>query len=221
MVKQELAPIRSLSKSQEVFRRLRDSIWSGDLAPGVPLREAHIAKQLNVSQVPVREALLQLEHFGLVVRVPDHGTTVTKLTRTEILDINEVRLHLEELAFRLAAKRMTPETEAELRIHVSRMEQLVSAGDLFGVADEDFNFHRAVWRASGNAMLSQTLERLCTALYAFVSLKRHTAGEMAETSAHLHKSLLELLLAGDEEAILAGVREHLQPSAVIPASISE
>jgi DNA-binding GntR family transcriptional regulator len=221
MAIQKLAPIRSLSKSQEVFRRLRDNIWSGDLAPGAPLREAHIAKQLNVSQVPVREALLQLEHFGLVVRVPDHGTTVTKLARAEILQTNQVRLNLEELAFSLAIKRITPEMEAELRGHLARMEELAAAGDLFGVAEEDFNFHRAVWKASGNLILSQTLERLCTALYAFVSLKRHTAGELPETAAELHRKLLDGLLSGDEQAALAGIREHLQPSAVIPESISE
>jgi DNA-binding GntR family transcriptional regulator len=221
MAIRELEPIRSLSKSQEVLQRLRDSIWSGDLVPGTPLREAHIAKQLNVSQVPVREALLQLKHLGLVVRVPDHGTTVTKLTRAEILEINEVRRHLEELAFQLAAKRMTAEVEAELRGHLSNMERMAASGDLFGVAEEDFSFHQAAWRASGNTVLSKTLEQLCTALYAFVSLKRHIAGELVESSADLHRKLLDLLLRGDVPAILAGVREHLDPSAVLPESISE
>jgi len=98
VVTRELTPIRTLSKSREVFEQLCQAIWSGDLPPGTPLREAHIAKQLNVSQVPVREALLQLEHLGLVVRVPDRGTTVTKLTRAEIIQRMEVRRHLEEMA---------------------------------------------------------------------------------------------------------------------------
>ncbi len=221
MAIRELEPIRSLSKSQEVLQRLRDSIWSGDLAPGTPLREAHIAKQLNVSQVPVREALLQLKHLGLVVRVPDHGTTVTKLTRAEILEINEVRRHLEELAFQLAAMRMTVEVEAKLRGHLANMERMAASGDLFGVAEEDFSFHQAVWRASGNTVLSKTLEQLCTALYAFVSLKRHTAGEMVESSVDLHRKLLDDLLTGDVPTILAGVLEHLSPDAVVPQSISE
>ena len=79
MSTQDLTPLRALSKSREVFERLRDAIWSGDLAPGTALREAHLAKQLNVSQVPVREALLQLEHLGLVVR--DH---VARLVSTTI-----------------------------------------------------------------------------------------------------------------------------------------
>jgi DNA-binding GntR family transcriptional regulator len=217
----ELLPLRSLSKSREVFERLRDAIWSGDLAPGTPIRESHLAKQLNVSQVPVREALLQLEHLGLVVRVPDRGTTVTKLTRTEILQMMEVRRHLEELAFQLAAPRITKEAEAILRRHLTRMQDLVLKKDHFGVAEEDFGFHRTVWKASGNDVLEKTLERLCIAVYAFVSLKRHAAGETMKSAVRSHKLLLDALLSGDPQRIRVRVIEHLAPDAVIPSSIAE
>jgi len=217
---QELVPVRSLSKSREVFERLRNAIWSGDLAPGTPLREAHLAKQLNVSQVPVREALLQLEHLGLVLRVPDRGTTVTKLTRSEIVQMMEVRRHLELMAFDLAAPRVTKEIEAELRGHVRRMEDLAAKNDHFGVAEEDFNFHRTVWKTSGNEVLAKTLEHLCIAVYAFVSLKRHAAGETMKSAARKHKRLLDALLSRKKERIEAEVLEHLTPEVVIPSSIA-
>ncbi len=217
----ELTPIRTLSKSREVFEQLRQAIWSGDLPPGTPLREAHIAKQLNVSQVPVREALLQLEHLGLVVRVPDRGTTVTRLTRAEIIQMMEVRRHLEEMAFQLAAARLTPEIEAELRAQLRMMEALVAKKDHFGVAEKDFAFHRTVWKASGNQVLEKTLERLCIAVYAFVSLKRHAAGESMKSAVKSHRKLLEALLSRDKRRITAGVNEHLTPEAVIPPSIGE
>jgi DNA-binding GntR family transcriptional regulator len=217
----ELTPIRALSKSREVFEQLRLAIWSGDLAPGTPLREAHIAKQLNVSQVPVREALLQLEHLGLVVRVPDRGTTVTKLTRAEIIQMMEVRRHLEEMAFQLAATHLTPEIEAKLRGHLRTIEALVAKKDHFGVAEEDFGFHQTVWKASGNEVLEKTLERLCMAVYAFVSLKRHAAGESMKSAVKSHKKLLEALLSRDKKRITAGVNEHITPDAVIPPSIAE
>jgi DNA-binding GntR family transcriptional regulator len=185
------------------------------------LREAHIAKQLSVSQVPVREALLQLEHLGLVVRVPDRGTTVTKLTRAEIIQMMEVRRHLEEMAFQLAATHLTPEIEAELRVHLRTMQVLVTKKDHFGVAEEDFSFHQTVWKASGNEVLEKTLERLCIAVYAFVSLKRHAAGETMKSAVKSHKKLLEALLSRDKKRITAGVNEHITPEAVIPPSIAE
>jgi DNA-binding GntR family transcriptional regulator len=216
----ELTPIRTLSKSRGVFEELRQAIWSGDLAPGTPLREAHIAKQLNVSQVPVREALLQLEHLGLVVRVPDRGTTVTKLTRHEIGQLMEVRRHLEMMAFHLAAERLTDDVILELKKHLRRMQEQVADGDHFAVAEEDFAFHRTVWRASGNEVLEKTLERLCVAVYAFVSLKRHAAGETMKSAVKSHRKLLEELTSRDAKRITAAVNDHII-SAVIPDTVVE
>lgn len=217
----ELTPIQSVSKSRGVFEQLRQAIWNGDLAPGMSLRESHIAKQLNVSQVPVREALLQLEHLGLVVRVPDRGTTVTKLTRTEIEQMLEVRRHLEEMAFQLAAQNITPEVVKELKSQLSNMRVSVEKRDHFAVAEQDFEFHKTVWRASGNEVLGKTLERLCIAVYAFVSLKRHAAGDTMKSAVAEHKRLLAALLSKDRKTIAAGVYEHIRPSAAIPANVEE
>lgn len=216
----ELNPIRTLSKSRGVFEELRQAICSGDLAPGTPLREAHIAKQLNVSQVPVREALLQLEHLGLVVRVQDRGTTVTKLTRREIQQMMEVRRHLEVMAFHLAARHLTDDVALELKRHLRRMQEMVADGDHFAVAEEDFAFHRTVWRASGNEVLEQTLERLCVAMYAFVSLKRAAAGETLKSAVKSHRKLLEDLLSRDEKRITAAVNEHIS-STTIPDTVAD
>lgn len=221
MSTKELVPVRAISKSREVLTRLRDAIWSGDLAPGTPLREAHLARQLNVSQVPVREALLQLENLGLVVRVPDRGTTVTNLSRREIEQMREVRLQLEGMAFELAAKRITPEVEAELRNHLKRMEAFVADKDHRGAAEEDFRFHQTVWKASGNQVLESTLERLCIAVYAFVSLKRHAAGETMRTAVKSHRKLMDALLSRDPKKARRGVDEHLSLEAVIPPSLEE
>jgi DNA-binding GntR family transcriptional regulator len=215
----EFSPIRNISKSSEVFNKLRDAIWSGELSPGTPVREAHIAQQLHVSQVPVREALLRLEHLGLVVRIPDKGTHVTKLTRAEMLQLLEVRSHLEDLAFRLAAKRMTPEVEADLRQCLADLEEATAANDHFRVAEADLKFHKTVWKASENTLLEKTLDRLCISVYAFVSLHRHAAGEKQITTSH--EVLLDALLRRDSKLISKRIREHLSPELVIPAGIDD
>lgn len=214
-----LTPVRNVSKSAQVFERLRDAIWSGELAPGTPLKEAHLARELHVSQVPVREALLQLENLGLVLRIPDRGTYVTKLTRAEMEQLLSVRCHLEELAFHLAASNMTPALETELRTLLAVLEERVKANDHFGVAETDLKFHEVVWKASGNTVLEKTLDRLCVSIYAFVSLKRHAAGEkLAPVS---HQVLLDALLSRDARLITRRIREHLSPESTIPASISD
>lgn len=221
MAIKSLAPLRSVSKSREVFLRLRDAIWNGELEPGMALRESHLAKHLNVSQVPVREALLQLEHLGLVVRVPDRGTTVTKLTRKEILQMMDVRRHLEEYAFSLAATKVDKDVEAELRQHLTRMKELVAEKDHFGVAEEDFKFHQTVWRASGNEVLEKTLQRLCVAVYAFVSMRRHALGDGMSTAVKSHTALLTALLTGKPAETKAAIREHLVPEAVAPSFLED
>lgn len=217
---QSLAPLKSKSKAREVFERLRDAIWSGDLAPGTPLRESVLAKQLSVSQVPVREALLQLENLGLVVRVPDRGTNVTKLTRTEILQMMDVRRHLEAYAFELAAPRIDKDTEAKLRAHLRKMRELIARKDHFGVAEEDYNFHQTVWKASGNEVLEKTLQRLCISVYAFVSLQRHAAGEAMHLAVQSHTQLLDALLSRNQKRIRKVIDDHLRPEAVLPPSIA-
>jgi DNA-binding GntR family transcriptional regulator len=219
MVISEFSPVRNLSKSAEVFQKLRSAIWSGELLPGTALKEAHIARQLSVSQVPVREALLQLEHLGLVVRIPDRGTHVTKLTRAEMVQLMDVRSHLEDLAFRLAAKNMTPEIEADLRGGLKQLEQRIRANDHLGVAEADLRFHEIVWKASDNAVLEKTLDRLCVSVYAFVGLARRAAGEkLAPVS---HEILFDALMKGDPKLISKAIREHLDPALSIPASVAD
>lgn len=215
----KISPVRNTSKSQEVFRKIREAILSGELQPGTPLREAHIAKQLNVSQVPVREALLQLEHLGLVVRIPDRGTHVTKLTRGEMMQLIEVRAHLEDLAFRLASKNMTPEIEAELRQRLTELQKQVAKKDHLGVAEADLKFHETIWKASGNAVLEKTLDNLCVSVYAFQGLHRRTAHEPLAPASH--EVLLDALLTRDSKLITKRIAEHLAPQSFIPASVED
>lgn len=212
-------PIRTLSKSKEVFQILREAISSGELKPGESLKEAHLARQLHVSQVPVREALLQLEHLGLVVRVQDKGTTVTKLSRAEMVDLLEVRAHLEDLAFRLAARHLTEKGKKELRDCMVDLENKITQNNYYGAAEADLRFHRTVWSYSGNRVLENTLERLCTSVLAFVSIQRHSAKESLRDPVGRHKRLLDVLEEGKAKSISLAIREHMNPSHSIPSNV--
>jgi DNA-binding GntR family transcriptional regulator len=213
-------PVRSISKSKEVFQTLREAILSGDLLPGDPLKEAHLARQLHVSQVPVREALLQLEHLGLVVRVPDRGTTVTKLSREGMIELLQVRAHLEELAFGLAMRRLTDDAIKDLRACIADLERKSAKNDYYGAAEADLRFHQTVWRYSGNRVLENTLERLCTSVMAFVSIQRHAAGEsLGGDIVGRHNALLEALEKRNSRAVSAAIREHTNPANSVPSSV--
>jgi DNA-binding GntR family transcriptional regulator len=213
--------VKSPSKAQEVFQALRSAILSGELKPGDSLKEAHLAQQLRVSQVPIREALLQLEHLGLVVRVQDKGTKVTRLTRAEMLDLLDVRVHLEDLAFRLAAPNLDKAALKTLRGTVTVLEKKVAQNDHYGAAEADLLFHEAVWSYSGNQVLVDTLDNLCIRWLAFVSLHRHITRESLDAAVGRHMDLLDVLEHGDGSAISHAIREHLNPERSIPSSIQE
>ena len=210
------APIKNISKAEEVFLQLRDEILSGNLKPGMPLREAHLARDFHVSQVPVREALLQLEHLGLVIRTPDKGTKVTQLSRSEMLELWEVRAHLEDLAFRLAAKNLNPEMMKELEASLAELKRQVKTGDSYSVAQADLHFHQTVWRHSGNRVLQDTLERLCASMLAFTGMQRRSAGERPLETVQRHVLLLDALKTGKIKTVSAAIRNHLEPKKSLP-----
>jgi DNA-binding GntR family transcriptional regulator len=208
-VRKPFKPIRTLSKSKEVFQILREAILSGELQPGESLKEAHLARQLHVSQV----------HLGLVVRIQDKGTTVTKLSRAEMVELLEVRAHLEDLAFRLAARHLTEKGKKELRDCVADLENKITQNNYYGAAEADLRFHRTVWSYSGNRVLENTLERLCTSVLAFVSIQRHSAKESLRDSVGRHKHLLDVLEEGKAKSISLAIREHMNPSHSIPSNV--
>src|SRR5262245_42326188 len=102
-----LKPIRSSTLKDQVVDAIRKAVFDGTFAIGQPLREMHLARDLNVSQPTVREALLELEKEGLVVRTPNVGTAVTNMTSRELAERLAVRIELETMACVLAAGRMT------------------------------------------------------------------------------------------------------------------
>ena len=103
-------------------RCCRRGILSGKYRPGDRLNESQIARELNISRIPVREALSQLQEQGLVQNRERRGMFVTNITPAEVLQISSLRLILETEALRLARTRMTPEILAELEALVAQME---------------------------------------------------------------------------------------------------
>ena len=94
----EYLPLRDV-----VFQTLRQAILRGELAPGERLMEIHLAQRLGVSRTPVREAIRKLELEGLVLMIPRKGAVVAEITISDLEDVLEVRMTLEELAVNMPA----------------------------------------------------------------------------------------------------------------------
>src|SRR6185437_5714811 len=113
-----------------VFECLRPSIVSGDLTPGQRIVEADLAKQLEVSKSPVREAILQLKQDGLVIDAPKgRGVVVAPLKANDVREIYAVREAMEMLAVRTLAAMGQTDRFAMLRTILDRMQSALAASD--------------------------------------------------------------------------------------------
>ena len=96
------------TKQEFVYETLRDAIMRCELGPGQRLVIDELARRLEVSAIPVREALQLLQSEGLVANVPHVGATVSLISRESIAEVFSVMEGLEIVATRSAAERMTP-----------------------------------------------------------------------------------------------------------------
>src|SRR6201996_1368768 len=105
-----------------VVKMLSSGILSGKYKPGDRLNESQIARELNISRIPVREALSQLQEQGLVQNRERRGMFVTNIGPEEVAQISSLRIILETEALRLAQRRMTPQILAQLETLMEQME---------------------------------------------------------------------------------------------------
>src|SRR3990172_4576872 len=98
-----------LPLSEVVYRRIRRSIILGEFPFGSSLSETELARRLEVSKTPVREALRRLAQEGLVLTTPHKGAVVASLTVEDLEEIYLMRSRLESLAARFAAARLSPQ----------------------------------------------------------------------------------------------------------------
>lgn len=203
-----LLPVRNRSLTDGVFESLRDAIFTGRMRPGDPVRELHLAKELGVSQATVREALGRLERYGLVVRIPNRETIVARHSQRDIRERIAVRTVLEEMAFNEAAARMTKEDFQTLARKLQRLEAAAAANEYFATAQADLDFHRVIWRLSGNLALYETLDHLTTPLLAFVSVLRSNGAERLAAVLSPHEKVIRALRGKKPAVIQKVVREH-------------
>src|SRR5919199_6982180 len=129
-------------RREAVVEALRDAIMRGDLEDGERLIEDRIARELQTSRGPVREALRQLEHEGFVVSYPYRGAVVLGVSDEEVQRVLvPVRLVLEQYTFPLAAEAMDDEEFAELAKEVWQMREAARTHDVARSVEADMRFH--------------------------------------------------------------------------------
>ncbi len=199
--------LRTRSRADFVYDSLRDAIWEGRFARGERLREEEIAAALGVSRTPVREALQRLQQRGLLVAGAGRGLTVAELSRQQVLELYAMREILEGSAARFAA-RHADETEIEILRRLQR--ELAQAGDdPLTLVTLNRGFHGAVYEASHNRYLLQTLNALNDSL-ALLHATTFRAPSRRKDTDDEHRRIVEAVAMRDPDAAEQAAREHIR-----------
>ncbi|CAN5346114.1 GntR family transcriptional regulator [soil metagenome] len=189
---------------------LREAILNGDLAPGARLSVPEIARQLNVSRTPAREALMRLQHEGLVSVTPRHGAVVLSEQTGDLDEIFQYREALEGMAARLAARQMSEDQRSTLRAEFDAHAEAVRAGDLSQHVAHDRKFHRLIAVGSGNERIATELDRLLSQLTLLTRKMSSAPGAMDDRIIAAHRKIIESIEARDGAAAEDAARFHVR-----------
>ncbi|GBU17995.1 HTH-type transcriptional repressor RspR [Methylobacterium jeotgali] len=194
--------------SDRIRNALTDAIAAGHLASGTALDEQEIADRYGASRTPVREALRQLAHGGLVELRPRRGAVVARLTRERIMDMFETTAEIEATCARLATYRMTPlERSRLIELHAAS-EPHVAAGDYDAYDALNRAFHETIYAATHNAFMAEQTLALRTRLSAFRRTQLRDEARLPRSRVE-HGEILAAMAEGDGEAAARRMRAHM------------
>ncbi len=204
---------KPLTKYQLAYETLRERIVSGKFRPGQRIVISRVAAELEMSEIPVREAVKRLESDGLVYHDPYVGPVVVVPSNKEVADVLELLAYLEGLATKMAAPHLTEEHYERLERLIEEMEEALDRRDSARYKELNDEFHNTIYEATPNRALVQVIDSLVD------RSERLWAGEPkrqllfadeqhARQSLRDHKQILEVLRVNDFEAIEVLVRNH-------------
>lgn len=212
-MQENVAMITDTVAQEGLLERIRRLVLSGEFPPGAVLPEAYLAQEFEVSRTPVREALKQLQHEGLVEIRPKVGTFVREPTRREIIELFQLKESLEGLAASLLARRgETPELSV-LRRNLEDSEEAVLTGDTETYARLVHEFHWTIIRGSDNSKLVEHYERLMNQLaYQRLVLRTVEHPGRIEASTMEHRAVLDMIEHKDPFGAESAMRNHVYAS---------
>ncbi|MFF8602078.1 GntR family transcriptional regulator [Streptomyces sp. NPDC015232] len=198
---------RPPTAQQFVLAELRRAITTGELRPGDPIRQDALAARLDVSRVPLREALKALEAEGLVVHHVHRGYYVAELSLADLEEIYRIRRLLETEAVRTALVRAPDGLADALERVQEEVERAARAGDVTVMAEANRRFHFTLIEASGMPRLVRLITTLWDATDAYRALY-YAEDPHRERAVHEHRAVVSAVAEGDEEAAVRWLDEH-------------
>lgn len=203
---------RPESLKKQAYQALRSAILSGELIPGQRLIEAQLAKDLQVSRTPIREALWQLQHEELVAIEADNGTRVATFSAEDAAQLYACRIALEQLSVAEACQNASDAQLENLQRIVQQAERLAQSKLTpllsFQMLDLDYRFHRLLAESSGNLWLRSILDHVFDKMMLLRIQTVQQNPDVLEIRIE-HDQICEAVVQRNAEVAVASIKSHL------------
>lgn len=206
---------RNQSLQEQTYHALRAAILSGEIAPGQRLIETHLAKKLQVSRTPIREAIRQLQREDLVTTDQDNLLRVATISITDAVELYDCRIALEQLSVAEACKNATDSQLQDLNLMVIKAEKLANSKPSqltnFQLLDLDYRFHRLLAESSGNLWLMSLLDQVFDKMALLRIQTTQNNRDVLEIRTE-HRRIYEAVAKRDSEVAVQVIKNHLVAS---------
>jgi len=192
----------------DVRNHLRNQIFDGTLQPGDRIVESRLARELGISQTPVREALRELEQMGLVVSYPNRGASVRRLDPRDVEEMYSLRAHLEALGIARAIGVMSEDDLQALEALITGMQLAAQDDNPQRLTELDTSFHEYILERADHHLLLRTWQGISPLNWTMLTVLRLRDRNLAEL-ADRHRPIVEALRSGEPSRAEAVIRDHV------------
>ena len=197
---------------EQTYQVLKTAILSGELAPGQRLVETQLAKKLQVSRTPIREAIGLLQHENLATIDSNNVVRVATISIEDAVQLYDCRIALEQLSVIGACQNATDSQLKELELMVEQAEKLVNSKPSpltsFRLLDLDYRFHRLLVQSSGNSWLVDLLDQVFDKMQLLRIQTTKNNLNVLEIRTE-HRRIYEPVQQRNPEAAVQAIKEHL------------
>lgn len=194
----------------QTYDIIKNMIILREIEPGKKINEEHIAKEIQVSRTPIREALCRLENEGIVKIIPRRGAFVSELTETNVREILLIREVLEGLVARLATENMNQKILERLHNALEKVRSIPEKDrELINYTRSEVEFHSLLLNACDNQMLQNMMEIVNSHLQ-IIRLRTVVLPERAQKTVNEHLQIFKVIKKGDAASAEELMRKHVR-----------
>ncbi|MFD2164784.1 GntR family transcriptional regulator [Thalassotalea euphylliae] len=197
------------TRTQLVVETIREKILSGEIKAGQPLRQAALAEELNVSRIPVREALLQLEAEGLVAFEPHKGATATELNVEQVDELFELRAMLEAELLAASIPHLTDEKLGEATALLEKLDDALGKENSANTWSElNSDYHNCLYSAANRPQTQDLVDTLNKNADRYIRMHLLWAGGISKAE-NEHNSILTFCKSRDVDGAVDMLKQHI------------